>query len=250
MVIGIGAVDMRRCKNKKTQFCVVRPAMTLKIHLLLGYVRLRVCRCRMVCVHAMWKASSVARDKSLVAISHYLFSPHYLLYFYYSYWKLHVFYGRYKFLFRFVLNCNRINFALCVFSFFLFFSFSNIVVLLRFVLVFHNKHESTCFQLANLPVVCRLSHAHAAKLCRTSDQSSSCLITINNKLHTRSARSLFILSVCVTCMCLSHSVMLGHYTKIWLRSKLYAKKKKNRWKITLFCTRVELCNRNAMTIPA
>lgn len=67
------------------------------------------------------------------------------------------------------------------------------IVLLRFVLVFRQTWvflfwiRSGCMSLSVAPQWYSHAHAQTVRLCRTSDQSSSCLITINNKLHTRSA---------------------------------------------------------------
>lgn len=118
------------------------------------------------------------RDISRIsAISHYLFSRH--CYCFTLLFILKVTYVfRWKQIFVFVLffNCNRINFF---------------IVLLRFVLVFSTNMSLLVLTSSRVVggavfatwFVCWQSCACSIRLCRTSDQSASCLITINNKLH-------------------------------------------------------------------
>lgn len=93
---------------------------------------------------AMEKASSVRGDKGLVAISHYLFSRHCCFHLLFIL-KVTCVPCWYKFLFRFVLNCNRIN------------SFFIIIVLLRFVLVFRQTWVFLFSTRCTPGTVCRFS---------------------------------------------------------------------------------------------
>lgn len=154
-----------------------------------------------------------------------------------------------KFLFRFVFNCNRIN------SFF-FSSFA--VVVLRsprscFARARVRAQDMRVFLFSfstrNAMRLCAgFSHAHAVRLCRTSDQSSSCLITINNKLH---AFSVHFFVIHVSLARTMRTAMLTGYTV----NAMVCKKRVNFICFLfegrlLFCALAPLCNRNAMSMLA
>lgn len=142
------------------------------------------------------KASSVCGDKGLVAISHYLFSRHCCLILLFIL-KVTCVLCWYKFLFRFVLNCNRINSSF--YYYYCFASLRSCFPTNMSLLVFNSVFVR--LRVLLFPSHAQ-AHARAVRLCRTSDQSSSCLITINNKLHAFSVHFFVIYVSSVRCVML------------------------------------------------